>query len=86
MSFSIRFLQNVDSNSSTCSILNSGFEPPNNFLLYTENTLTKVESDSEHIAKIISSLHPNKAHGHDMHSIRMLKLCGIHLQTVTSYF
>ena len=31
---------------------------------------------SSDIAKIISYLDPNKAHGHDMLSIRMIKLCG----------
>ena len=28
------------------------------------------------MVKIISHLDPNKAHGHDMFSIRMIKLCG----------
>ena len=31
----------------------------------------------EDIYKIIKNLDPNKAHGHDMISIRMIKLCGI---------
>ena len=30
-----------------------------------------------YIYQIIKNLHPNKAHGHDMISIRMIKLCGI---------
>ena len=28
------------------------------------------------IKKVIQNLHSNKAHGHDMISIRMLKICG----------
>ena len=28
------------------------------------------------IAKLIQNLDPNKAHGHDQISIRMLKICG----------
>ena len=31
----------------------------------------------KYIYKIIKNLDPNKAHGHDMISIRMIKLCGI---------
>ena len=31
---------------------------------------------SGEIAKIIHNLDPNKAHGHDMVSVRMLKICG----------
>ena len=54
----------------------NGSELPNEVLLYSQNTLTKVEFDSENIAKIISSLDLNKAHGHDMLSIPILKLCG----------
>ena len=30
-----------------------------------------------YICQIIKNLDPNKAHGHDMISIRMIKLCGI---------
>ena len=30
---------------------------------------------------MIKTLDPNKAHGHDMISIRMIKLCGFHMQT-----
>ena len=44
-------------------LFNSFFAKQNNGseLLYTENTLTNVEFDSEDISKIISSLDPNKA-------------------------
>ena len=38
----------------------NGSELPNEVLLYSQNTLTKVEFDSENIAKIISSLDLNK--------------------------
>ena len=38
--------------------------------------LTDVSISNENIIKIINHLDPNKAHGHDMISIRMLKLCG----------
>ena len=54
----------------------NGSELPNELLLYSQNTSTKIEFDSENIAKIISSLDLNKAHGHDMLSIPISKLCG----------
>ena len=41
-----------------------------------ENVISSINFDSDDIAKIIQKLDPNKAHGHDMISIRVLKLCG----------
>ena len=38
--------------------------------------LSSVRLSQGHIAKIIQNLDPNKAHGHDNISIRMLKTCG----------
>ena len=45
-------------------------------LFLTGKRLSNVQISNESIIKIISNLDPNKAHGHDMISIRMLKLCG----------
>ena len=42
----------------------------------TNKCLDSLHFSSSDIAKIISHLDPNKAHGHDMLSIRMIKLCG----------
>ena len=42
----------------------------------TSKCLDSIHFWSSDIAKIISRLDPNKAHGHDMLSIRMIKLCG----------
>ena len=44
------------------------------FIILTKNYL--IIFDSEDNGKVISGLDPNKAHGHDMISIRMLKICG----------
>ena len=46
--------------------------------LNTKATITAslIPVTRANIAKIIKNLHPNKAHGHDMISIQMLKLCG----------
>ena len=45
-------------------------------LFLTEKCLSNVKISNEDIIKIKSNLDPNKAYGHDMISIRMLKLCG----------
>ena len=41
----------------------------------TDNRLSSVSFPQDDIAKIIQNLDPNKAHGHDNISIRMLKIC-----------
>ena len=43
---------------------------------HTNNILDTIIFSKEVIYKIIKKLDPNKAHGHDMISIRMRKLCG----------
>ena len=48
---------------------------PNNLAELTNESLDTVNFSSDDISKIINNLDPNKAHGHDMLSIRMLKLC-----------
>ena len=42
---------------------------------YTPNLILSFDISKDEITKIIRSLDPNKAHGHDGTSIRMLKLC-----------
>ena len=37
-----------------------------------------IDIGSHYISKIIHNLDPNKAHGHDMISIRMLKTCSVY--------
>ena len=41
----------------------------------TENSISSITFNCNDIATIIRSLDPNKAHGYDMISIRMLKIC-----------
>ena len=48
---------------------------PSNFTLCTDNRLSTVTFSQDDIGKIIQNLNPNKAHGHDNISIRMLKIC-----------
>ena len=46
-----------------------------NFTLYTDNRLFTVTFWHYDVGKIIQNLNPNKPHGHDNISIRMLKIC-----------
>ena len=48
---------------------------PPNITFATEQKLSPLEFCTDDIVKIIKSLDPNKAHGHDEISIRMIKLC-----------
>ena len=41
----------------------------------THESLTAIDFSNNDILKIIRNLDPNKAHGHDMISIRMVKIC-----------
>ena len=49
---------------------------PINFELFTDKSLSNITFTGSDIGRIINSLDPNKPHGHDMMSIRMLKICG----------
>ena len=60
-----------------CSLLNTPSILPSSFTKKTEESLSDIIFSKNDIMKIIQSLDPNKAHGHDMISIRMLKICGI---------
>ena len=56
-------------------LINNSVSPTNPPQL-TSKCLDSIDFLSSDIAKIISHLDPNKAHCHDMLSIRMMKLCG----------
>ena len=61
--------------SKQCSLVSSNSKLP---LVLTKNTcksISSVEFSTYDILKIIRNLNPNKAHGYDMISIRMLKFC-----------
>ena len=59
-----------------CSIIDTGSKLPANLVYHTNEKLFDIVFNSEDIGKLISGLDPNKAHGHDMISIRMLKMSG----------
>ena len=59
-----------------CCLLSNNSVLPTNLPQLTNKCLDSIHFSSSDIAKIISHLDPNKAHGHYMFSIRMIKLCG----------
>ena len=59
-----------------CSLSSNNSVLPTNLPQLTSKCLDSIHFSSSDIVKIISRLDPNKAHGHDMLSIRMIKLCG----------
>ena len=62
--------------SNQCSLLKNCSKLPTNLRYVTVKRLRTINFTTDNIEKIILSLNPNKAHGHDNISIRMLKICG----------
>ena len=60
---------------SQCTLLNNSSDLPNELEKLTNKLLDTVNFSTNDTSKIINNLDPNKAHGHDMLSIRMIKLC-----------
>ena len=67
------------------AIIDNGSKLPSNLVYHTNKKLCDIVFNSEYIGKVISGLVPNKAHGHDMISIRMLKMCGESIQKPLEY-
>ena len=61
--------------SDQCSVIATNSVLPPDCLKLTNNSLSNVDISSEDILNIIRTLNPNKAHGHDGISTRMLKIC-----------
>ena len=59
-----------------CSILQNSSKLPTNLASRTDQSLTSINFSQDDILKIIQNLNPNKAHGPDKISIRMIKICG----------
>ena len=58
-----------------CSIINNGSVLP--VINYkTHKRLTNITISPEDLSSMIKDLNPNKAHGHDNISIKMIKICG----------
>ena len=59
-----------------CSIMKNSSELSSNILKKNpDKSISTVTFTSDDIATLVQNLDPNKAHGHDILSIRMLKLC-----------
>ena len=59
-----------------CSLIPNNSILLSKLKLLTEHTLISCDFSKPDILQIINNQNSNKAHGHDMISIRMLKLCG----------
>ena len=59
-----------------CSLISNSSKLPSRIQYLTDNRLSCVSFPHDKIAKIIQSLDPNKAHGYDNISIRMLNVGG----------
>ena len=58
-----------------CSLIKNSSKLPSHLHYLNGNCLSSVSFSQDDIARIIKNLDPNKAHGHDNISIRMLKIC-----------
>ena len=59
-----------------CTLFNNSNVLPNNLAKLTNKLLDTINFSTDVISITINNLDPNKAHRHDMPSIRMIKLCG----------
>ena len=59
-----------------CSPISNGSVLPSELPLRTDSSLSSCHITKDDILRIINNLDPNKAHGHDEISTRMLKICG----------
>ena len=59
-----------------CSIVDNGSEIASFLHPKTDKSLLNITFTEKDIEKVTQNLHSNKAHGHEMISIRMLKVCG----------
>ena len=59
-----------------CSLISNSSKLPSHIKYLTDNCLSFVNFSHDKIAKVIQNLDPNKAHGQDNISIRMVKVCG----------
>ena len=59
-----------------CTLINSNSTLPVNVQYLTDKRLPSFDLSEDDIMKVIQKLDPNKAHGQDNISIRMIKICG----------
>ena len=59
-----------------CSVIESNSVLPSSSIPVTDQCLANIEFTKDDVKRIVCKLDPNKAHGHDMISFRMLKMSG----------
>ena len=59
-----------------CSLIKNERKLPPRLHFLTDKRLSIIKFVNNDILKVVQTLNPNKAHGHDKISIRLLKLCG----------
>ena len=64
-----------------CSLVNNSSQLSSHIQYLPDNRLSCVSFSNDKITKVINNLNPNKAHGQDNISIRMLKVCGPSIYT-----
>ena len=64
-----------------CSLVNNSSQLFSHIQYLPDNRLSCVSFSNDKITKVINNLNPNKAHGQDNISIRMLKVCGPSIYT-----
>ena len=69
--------------SKQCTTIDNNSAIPANTSFVTEERLSTFEICPGDIVKIIRSLDPNKAHGHDEITIRMIKMCASSIAKTT---
>ena len=69
-----------------CHLIDNDSSLPNNEILLTNESLHNIEFCEKDIYEIIQKLDLHKAHGHDMISVRMLKMWNISLQAFKADF
>ena len=57
-------------------MISNSSDPPLNLHYIIEKRLNTLNFSNNDIEKIIQNLDPNKAHGHDKVSVRIMKICG----------
>ena len=60
---------------SQCTTINNNSVLPSTLNHLNDDKLSSFNNSSEVISQLIKNLEPNKAHGHDKTSVKMLKLC-----------
>ena len=58
-----------------CSLITNTSELSTNCKILTVKSLSNISFTDNDSEKIVKDLDPNKAHGHDMMSLRILKMC-----------